>query len=138
MDDDFSFIQPLDLITKDAYELQRIIKEKRENLQKDRSKTNEKDNETKQKNEQDEAREVDKEKEIEQEEQNDKDMVLKISEEDKEKANPDHNGAEKSEDEVKVDQEENNGDCGGNFFTCHSNSVKVCFIRLLSSYEKRK
>ncbi|PON46887.1 Guanine nucleotide-binding protein, beta subunit [Trema orientale] len=113
VDDDFSYIQPLDLITKDAYELQRIIKEKRENLQKDRSKTNEKDNETKQKDEVDRAREGEEEKGMGQEEQNDKDVMSKDPEEDKGKKDPDHNGAEKSEDKVQIEHEEKNGDAGG-------------------------
>ncbi|KAK9285085.1 hypothetical protein L1049_024270 [Liquidambar formosana] len=36
VDEDFSFLQPLDLITKDVYELRQIIKEKKKNLPKDR------------------------------------------------------------------------------------------------------
>lgn len=38
MDEDFSFLQPLDLITKNVNELQQIIKEKRKTVQKDRDK----------------------------------------------------------------------------------------------------
>ncbi|KAK6923101.1 LIS1 homology motif [Dillenia turbinata] len=38
VDEDFSFLQPLDLITKDAYELRQIIKEKKKSLQKDKDK----------------------------------------------------------------------------------------------------
>ncbi|GMH24074.1 hypothetical protein Nepgr_025917 [Nepenthes gracilis] len=38
VDEDFSFLQPMDLITKDAYELRRMVKEKRECLRKDRDK----------------------------------------------------------------------------------------------------
>ncbi|KAH6800412.1 WD-40 repeat family protein [Perilla frutescens var. hirtella] len=44
MDDDFQFLHPLDLITKDVDELQRIIKEKKESIQKDKSKGKEKEN----------------------------------------------------------------------------------------------
>lgn len=112
VDDDFSFLQPLDLITKDAYELQRIVKEKKENLQKDKSETNEKDNETKQKSEMENARErEDKEKKaVDQEENHEKEMTLKDPEEDKEKADVDHHGTVKSE---QVEHEENNGDHGG-------------------------
>ncbi|KAK2985658.1 hypothetical protein RJ640_006921 [Escallonia rubra] len=43
MDADFSFLQPLDLITKDVYELQNIIKEKKESLQKARYRDEDKD-----------------------------------------------------------------------------------------------
>ncbi|XP_034910326.1 WD40 repeat-containing protein HOS15 isoform X3 [Populus alba] len=43
VDEDFSFLQPLDLITKDVNELQQIIKEKKKNLHKDREKEKEKE-----------------------------------------------------------------------------------------------
>ncbi|GFP83924.1 F-box-like/WD repeat-containing protein tbl1xr1 [Phtheirospermum japonicum] len=36
--DDFQFLHPLDLITKDVSELQKIIKEKKDNIQRDKSK----------------------------------------------------------------------------------------------------
>ena len=38
MDEDFSFLQPSDLITKDVYELRQIIKERKKNQQKGRDK----------------------------------------------------------------------------------------------------
>lgn len=131
VDDDFSFLQPLDLITKDAYELQRIVKEKKENLQKDKSETNEKDNETKQKSEMENARErEDKEKKaVDQEENHDKEMTLKEPEEDKEKTDVDHHGAVKSE---QVEHEENNGDHGGNLSLPFSFS-STCYVNFLSS-----
>ncbi|EEF37441.1 WD40 repeat-containing protein HOS15 isoform X2 [Ricinus communis] len=43
VDEDFSFLQPLDLITKDVYELRQMIKDKKKNLHKDREKEKEKD-----------------------------------------------------------------------------------------------
>ncbi|XP_022844038.1 WD40 repeat-containing protein HOS15-like isoform X1 [Olea europaea var. sylvestris] len=43
-DEDFQFLQPLDLITKDVYELRKIIKERKENMQKDKAKGKEKEN----------------------------------------------------------------------------------------------
>lgn len=43
MDEDFQFLQPLDLITKDAEELQKIIKEKKESLQRDKPRGKNKD-----------------------------------------------------------------------------------------------
>ena len=43
MDEDFSFLQPLDIITKDVNQLRQIIKEKRKNIQKDRDKDKEVD-----------------------------------------------------------------------------------------------
>lgn len=45
MDEDFSFIQPIDLITKDVYQLRQMIKEKRRILQKDKDKDKEIDKE---------------------------------------------------------------------------------------------
>ncbi|KAF2285043.1 hypothetical protein GH714_037531 [Hevea brasiliensis] len=43
VDEDFSFLQPLDLITKDVYELRQMIKDKKKNLHKDRDKDKDKD-----------------------------------------------------------------------------------------------
>ena len=60
MDDDFSFLQPLDLITKDPYELQKIIKAKKENLQKDRPEENGKHNESNHEIEQENVQEREK------------------------------------------------------------------------------
>ncbi|KAE8693337.1 hypothetical protein F3Y22_tig00110813pilonHSYRG00195 [Hibiscus syriacus] len=45
MDEDFSFLQPLDIITKDVNQLRQMIKEKRKNIQKDRKKDEDKDKE---------------------------------------------------------------------------------------------
>ncbi|XWS33545.1 hypothetical protein CRYUN_Cryun22dG0092200 [Craigia yunnanensis] len=45
MDEDFSFLQPLDIITKDVNQLRQMIKEKRKNIQKDRDKDRDKDKE---------------------------------------------------------------------------------------------
>ncbi|MFS7951724.1 putative transcription factor WD40-like family [Helianthus anomalus] len=70
IDEDFSFIQPIDLITKNVYELQQMINEKKQNAQK--AKTREK-NKGNREPEQEHSREKDKEssrekeKEIEQE-----------------------------------------------------------------------
>ncbi|KHG08696.1 F-box-like/WD repeat-containing protein TBL1X [Gossypium arboreum] len=61
MDEDFSFLQPLDIITKDVNQLRQMIKEKRKNIQKDKDKDKEK-NKDKDKNK---DREVDREHEAE-------------------------------------------------------------------------
>lgn len=45
LDEDFSLLQPLDLITKDVHELRQIISERRKKLHKERSKELEKENE---------------------------------------------------------------------------------------------
>lgn len=61
VDEDFSFLQPLDLITKDVNELQQIIKEKKKNLHKDREKEKEKEKDK------DRDKDKDKDKEFERE-----------------------------------------------------------------------
>ncbi|XP_015884994.1 WD40 repeat-containing protein HOS15 isoform X1 [Ziziphus jujuba] len=116
-DDDFSFLQPLDLITKDACELHKIIKEKKENPNKDRFEANEKNNESKQDNEPEHAQEREEEKkERENEQEHDKEMTNKDIEQDtvkdKEFPNPDQIGMENSDDKV-VGKHEEIGDCGG-------------------------
>ena len=45
LDEDFSFLQPLDLITKDVHELRKMVNERRKILQKNRNKESEKENE---------------------------------------------------------------------------------------------
>ncbi|KAI8559285.1 hypothetical protein RHMOL_Rhmol04G0159900 [Rhododendron molle] len=71
MEDDFSFLQPLDLITNDVlkfitndvYELRKIIKEKKENLKQDRQRDFEKDtNERNREHEREHAHTKEKEK----------------------------------------------------------------------------
>ncbi|MFS7910271.1 putative transcription factor WD40-like family [Helianthus anomalus] len=68
VDEDFSFIQPIDLITKNVYELQQMIKEKKLNVQKTKNREKNRDN---REHEQEHSREKDKEhfreKEIERE-----------------------------------------------------------------------
>ncbi|KAE8100108.1 hypothetical protein FH972_018035 [Carpinus fangiana] len=118
MDDDFSFLQPLDLITKDPYELQKIIKAKKENMQKDRFEENGKHhNEYNQENEREHAQETEKEKKgREKEQEQDKERIEKDRErekgKDKEKAQQDHFNREKCEDKVITEYEEN-GTFGG-------------------------
>ncbi|KAI4327394.1 hypothetical protein L6164_019863 [Bauhinia variegata] len=61
LDEDFSFLQPLDLITKDVHELRQMVNERRKKLRKDRNKDFEKENE----GEHGRAREKEREKECE-------------------------------------------------------------------------
>ncbi|KAI3916059.1 hypothetical protein MKW98_004500 [Papaver atlanticum] len=83
-DEDFSFLQPLDLITKDVNELRQIIKEKKENLQKKQRKDMEKDKEPKRDIAQDSKREKENGKQhIERE--RDREVIEKYSEQEKEK-----------------------------------------------------
>lgn len=95
MDEDFSFLEPLDLITKDVYELRKIIREKKKNLQKDRDKDRESDKDHEA--ERGRAREKDrheKEKELE------KDRERKEKEKEQPKHREDH-----SEKEIIANQE---------------------------------
>ncbi|XP_044470022.1 WD40 repeat-containing protein HOS15 isoform X2 [Mangifera indica] len=71
MDEDFSFLQPLDLITKDVYELRQMVKEKKKNVPGDKEKEKEVDREhegershakEKEKHDKEKERERDKEK----------------------------------------------------------------------------
>lgn len=117
VDEDFSLLQPLDLITKDVYELQRIIKEKRKSLQKDKDKNKESDREPEV--ERGRVREKDRQ-EREKEHAKDRERFEKEKEREKdkerEKKHEDQNMGEMvtvdQEDKVTVKQEEN-GISGG-------------------------
>ncbi|CAN0917982.1 WD40 repeat-containing protein HOS15 [Linum grandiflorum] len=68
VEEDFSLLQPLELITKDVCELRQMIKERKKSLQKERDKEKEKEKEK------DKAKEKDKEKEKEKERERDKEV----------------------------------------------------------------
>lgn len=67
IDEDFSFIQPIDLITKDVYELQKMIKEKKESLQKTKNREKNKEHEQEHAREKEKEHVKEREKEHEQE-----------------------------------------------------------------------
>lgn len=127
MDEDFSFLQPLDLITKDVYELRKIIKEKRKNLQKDRDKDKELDRE----HEGERGRIRDKERH-EREKEHEKDKERTEKDKEREKQNEDHTDREMvtdQEDKVNV-KHKDNGVFGGKFtlilnFICHDLSLGI-------------
>ncbi|KAI8550011.1 hypothetical protein RHMOL_Rhmol06G0070800 [Rhododendron molle] len=111
MEDDFSFLQPLDLITKDVYELRKIIKEKKENLQQDRQRDIDKDtNEPDREHEKEHAHTKEKEKpQREKEREQDRGKVEKHKEQKgkgKEKPHEDHIDS-KQGDKVIIRHEEN-------------------------------
>ncbi|XP_058221156.1 WD40 repeat-containing protein HOS15 [Rhododendron vialii] len=111
MEDDFSFLQPLDLITKDVYELRKIIKEKKENLQQDRQRDIDKDtNEPDREHEREHAHTKEKEKpQREKEKEQDRGRVEKHKEQKgkgKEKPHEDHIDS-KQGDKVIIRHEEN-------------------------------
>ena len=79
VDEDFSFLQPLDLITKDVNELRQIIKEKKKNLRKDGEKEKEK--------EKDKDKDKDKDKEFEREHERERARVREKERHEREKEN---------------------------------------------------
>ncbi|PQQ14628.1 F-box-like/WD repeat-containing protein TBL1XR1 isoform X1 [Prunus yedoensis var. nudiflora] len=115
LDEDFSLINPLDLITKDLYQLRQMIKEKRKNLQKDRDKDKErescqkKDKELEKEHEGERARVKEKERqEREKEFEKDRERVEKNKEQ--EKQHEDHNDRDMVTDQdekINVKHEEN-------------------------------
>ncbi|KAF7817460.1 WD40 repeat-containing protein HOS15-like isoform X1 [Senna tora] len=116
-DEDFSYLQPLDLITKDPYELHNIVKAKKENLRQNKSEANNKVNDFSQDAAKEHALEKDKErKERENEHEIDKTKLEKQREQEKgeykEIQHPDQNDAEKHEDKIIAENIEN-GTCGG-------------------------
>lgn len=118
MEDDFSFLQPLDLITKDVYELRKIIKEKKENLQQDKQREIDKDsNEPDREHEREHAQAKEKEKQQkEKEREQDRGRVEKHKEQKgigKEKPHEAPIDSKQGGDKVIVRHEEN-GHNGGN------------------------
>ncbi|XP_071733299.1 WD40 repeat-containing protein HOS15-like [Rutidosis leptorrhynchoides] len=86
IDEDFSFIQPIDLITKDVYELQQMIKEKKQSLQKGKNREKNKENSTSTRDhEQEHAREKEKELAKEREMEIEKEHVREREKERREK-----------------------------------------------------
>lgn len=85
MDEDFQLLQPLDLITKDVDELQKIIKEKKENLIGERPRGKEKDPaENDREHEREPSKEREKEKQ-QKEKDRDRERMEKEREKEKEK-----------------------------------------------------
>ncbi|MQL94645.1 hypothetical protein Taro_027301 [Colocasia esculenta] len=116
-DDDFSLLQPLDLITKDVHELRQIIKEKKESLQKERHNDKEKDKELSQERERERGYEKDREThEREKEKEKGKDKMEKDKEPEKDKQQEELADKELTrihEEKVKVKSEENGLPGGG-------------------------
>ncbi|KAG7993554.1 hypothetical protein I3843_01G009600 [Carya illinoinensis] len=107
MDEDFSFLQPLDLITKDVYELRQIIKEKRKVLQKEKDK--DKDKELGREHEGERGRIRDKERH-EREKELEKDKERTDKDKDREKQHEEQTNREMvtdQEDKVEVKLEDN-------------------------------
>lgn len=112
VDDDFSFLQPLDLITKDPYELHNIVKAKKENLRQHKIESNKIVNDLSQDNTRAHLQEMEKErKEREHEHGVEKIRLEKEREQEKgehkEILHPDQNHTENHEDKIVVENLEN-------------------------------
>ncbi|KAL5753064.1 hypothetical protein ACOSP7_023241 [Xanthoceras sorbifolium] len=99
MDEDFSFLQPMDLITKDVSELRLMVKEKKKTLQKDRDKEKEVDREhegergrIKEKERHDREKEREKDKQREKQPEDHTDREMSIDQEEKVNYKPEENG----------------------------------------------
>lgn len=98
VDEDFQFLHPLDLITKDVDELRRIIKEKKEIAQKDKSKGKEKEN-IENGREHDRGLTMEKDKEPAREKENEKQPRDKEKERDRERTDKEKDKAKGKEKE---------------------------------------
>ncbi|XP_058006185.1 WD40 repeat-containing protein HOS15 isoform X2 [Hevea brasiliensis] len=95
VDEDFSFLQPLDLITKDVYELRQMIKDKKKNLHKDRDKDKDKD------------QDKEKDKEFEREHERERARVREKDRHEREKENEKDRERVEKEKEGEKQQEDN-------------------------------
>ncbi|KAM0975815.1 hypothetical protein FF1_018817 [Malus domestica] len=124
LDEDFSFLQPLDLITKDVNQLRQMITEKRKNSQMDKDKDKEhesyqkkdKDKELEKEHDGERARVREKErKEREKDFEKDRERIEKNKEREKQREDRnDRDVVRDQEDKVNVRHEEN-GASGGRF-----------------------
>ncbi|CAL5366831.1 unnamed protein product [Camellia sinensis] len=110
MDEDFSFLQPLDLITKDVYALQQMIKDKKKSQQKDMDKEFDREHDEGERKHVREREKHDREKERE------KDKERTEKDKEKKKQHEGHTLREMvtdQEDKVDVIKHEENGISGG-------------------------
>lgn len=120
VDEDFSFLQPLDLITKDVSELRQIIKEKRKSIHKDRDKDKELDKEhegervrLRERDRQEREREREKEHEREREKEREKERERVERDKEQEKQPEDHTEMVTDQEETVTVKQEENGISGG-------------------------
>ncbi|KAG1368606.1 putative Isoflavone 2'-hydroxylase [Cocos nucifera] len=134
VDDDFSLLQPLDLITKDVNELQQIIREKKkEKLLKECDKDKDKDKEYIQEHERQLGGEWERERQDrDKEQERDKEKMERDKEQEREK---EKQHAERK-DKARLDE---NGGSGGRLFKCVSffqaYAIPLVMITFLSSKE---
>lgn len=117
-DDDFSFLQPIDLITKDPKELYNMVKAKREHLRQHKFEAKKKVKDFGQRNASEQAKEMDKEgKDRESKHEIHKTNLDKEAEQEKgeykEMQRAAQNDVEMNEDKKIVAENIENGTCGG-------------------------
>ncbi|XP_058006186.1 WD40 repeat-containing protein HOS15 isoform X3 [Hevea brasiliensis] len=135
VDEDFSFLQPLDLITKDVYELRQMIKDKKKNLHKDRDKDKdkdqdkEKDKEFEREHERERARVREKDRH-EREKENEKDRERVEKEKEGEKQQEDNTDKEMVADQADKNnvKHEENGNSGEPMEVSTTSTSQVCEI----------
>uniref|UniRef100_A0A251JIE6 Uncharacterized protein n=1 Tax=Manihot esculenta TaxID=3983 RepID=A0A251JIE6_MANES len=131
VDEDFSFLQPLDLITKDVYELRQMIKDKKKNLHKDRDKEKHKDKEFEREHERESARVREKDRhEREKESEKDRERVEKEKERDKQhENNADREMVPDQADKNNVNHEENGNSAAPEpMEVCTTSTSQACEI----------
>lgn len=131
MDEDFSYLQPLDLITKDVYELQKIVKDKKQHQQLDKLKSMEKDNELDVDKERDYAQGQEKEKGKEPEQERERVEKDKMEEngEDKKKLSEEPIDIKHCEETGNVKDGENGSYGGPEPMEISTSSLLPCEIR---------
>lgn len=128
IDEDFSFLQPLDLITKDVNELRQIIKEKKSNMHKDREKDKDKEKEKDKEFERDHERERSRVREKERHErekeiEKDRERVEREKERDKQNGDMTDRRMAIDSDDKHITKHEENGISEG-----ESISIYLCFF----------
>ncbi|XP_021635323.1 WD40 repeat-containing protein HOS15 isoform X3 [Hevea brasiliensis] len=129
VDEDFSFLQPLDLITKDVYELRQMIKDKKKNLHKDRDKDKDKDKEFEREHERESARVREKDRH-EREKESEKDRERIEKEKEREKQHEDIADREMVADQADQnnDKHEENGNSGEPMEVSTTSTSQTCEI----------
>ncbi|XP_055821413.1 WD40 repeat-containing protein HOS15-like [Solanum dulcamara] len=130
MDEDFKFLEPLDLITKNVYELQTIIKEKKEKLQKDKPRRKDKANtDHKRDHKREPAREMEKEK---QQKKKGREWNRERSEKNKEKEK--HNDKEKPREDIIDSKQSGQKEAAGHEENGKAGDLEPMDISTVSTY----
>lgn len=123
VDDDFSFLQPLDLITKDVHQLQRIVREKKDRMNAAAAATGNEKNERREETERESVREMEEERREREREEEEEDREEKLEKDREEEVGKDKEKTTQDKDQNAMEQleTEENGTSGGNlrkFVSC--------------------